>query len=48
MKKHLALAMGLLLMAVAMTGCGKSSSLTSSDGTSGGTAVEQAKVNASL
>lgn len=49
MKKHLALAMGLLILAVAMTGCGKSSSLTSSNGgTSGGTAVEQAKVNASL
>ncbi len=48
MKKHLALAMGLLILAVAMTGCGKSSSLTSSNGTSGGTAVEQAKVNATL
>ncbi|MBI5170777.1 MAG: hypothetical protein HZA61_14910 [Candidatus Eisenbacteria bacterium] len=48
MKKHLALAMGLLVLAVAMTGCGKSSSLTSSNGTSGGTAVEQAKVNATL
>jgi len=48
MKKHLALALGLLVMAFAMTGCGKSSSLTSSDGTTGGTAVEQAKVNVSL
>lgn len=49
MKKHLALAMGLLILAVAMTGCGKSSSLTSSNGgTSGGTAVEQAKVNTTL
>ncbi len=48
MKKHLALALGLMLLAVAIAGCGKSSSLTSTDGTSGGTAVEQAKVNATL
>lgn len=49
MKKHLALALGLMLLAVAIAGCGKTSSLTSSSGgTSGGNAVEQAKVNATL
>lgn len=49
MKKHLVIAMGLLLLAVAIAGCGKSGSLTqSTGGTTGGTAAEQASVNVSL
>lgn len=48
MNKHLALALGLLLIGGALAGCGKSSSVSQPSGSSNGTAVEQAKVSATL